>query len=77
MCDLCDRLRFERGRCVITPIAALVGSRSFIGVATAANSANKDDAVAMVKKAVTFIEEQDADNGLHGAKTRTSPSGVR
>lgn len=42
-------------------IAALVGMFVFVGGATAAGGATKDEAVAMVKKAVALIKEQGAE----------------
>src|SRR5689334_4428607 len=39
----------------------LAGAMAFAGSAMAADSANKDEATAMVKKAVGFIKEQGAD----------------
>jgi signal transduction histidine kinase len=39
-------------------IAAFAATLVFAGAAAAADGANKDDAVAMVKKAVAFIKEQ-------------------
>ena len=39
-------------------ISALAATLVFGGAAIAADGAGKDDAVAMVKKAVTFIKEQ-------------------
>jgi cytochrome c len=39
-------------------VSALAATFAFAGVAAAADGANKDDAVAMVKKAVIFIKEQ-------------------
>src|ERR1017187_3288769 len=39
-------------------ISALAATLVFVGAAAAADGANKDDAVAMVKKAVAFIKEQ-------------------
>ena len=42
-------------------VSALAGMLVFAGAAAAADGAGKDDAVAMVKKAVTFIKEQGAD----------------
>jgi cytochrome c len=42
-------------------IAALVTTVTFVGAAAAGSGAGKDDAVAMVKAAVTFIKEQGAE----------------
>jgi signal transduction histidine kinase len=42
-------------------VSALAAMLVFAGAAAAADGAGKDDAVAMVKKAVTFIKEQGAD----------------
>jgi cytochrome c len=39
-------------------IWALAANFVFVGAAAAADGANKDDALAMVKKAVAFIKEQ-------------------
>ena len=41
-----------------TLTTALVATLAFIGAAAAGSGASKDDAVAMVKAAVTFIKEQ-------------------
>ena len=45
-----------RSRKALVPVLAF--SLALIGAAAAGDSANKDDAVAMVKKAVVFIKEQ-------------------
>ena len=42
-------------------ISALAVTLAFVGAAAAADGASKDDAVAMVKKAVAFIKEQGPD----------------
>ena len=39
-------------------LSALAATLVFVGAAAAADGANKDEAVAMVKKAVTFIKEE-------------------
>ncbi len=41
----------------------LAGALGFAGAADAGESANKDEATAMVKKAVSFIKEQGAEKG--------------
>jgi signal transduction histidine kinase len=43
------------------PLSALAATLVFVGAAAAADGANKDDAIAIVKKAVAFIKEQGAD----------------
>ena len=43
------------------PVLVLVGAFAFAGAAAAADSANKDEATAMVKKAVSFIKDQGPD----------------
>lgn len=42
-------------------VSSLTAMLAFTGAATAADSAGKDDAIAMVKKAVSFIKEQGAE----------------
>jgi cytochrome c len=42
-------------------VSSLTAMLSFAGVAAAANGANKEEAVSMVKKAVTFIKEKGAE----------------
>jgi cytochrome c len=44
-------------------VTVLAGALAYAGAATAGESANKDEAAAMVKKAVSFIKEQGVEKG--------------
>jgi cytochrome c len=52
-------------------IAALVATAAFAGAAGAGDGATKDEAVAMVKTAVTFIKEQGAEKAYPEITSKT------